>query len=83
MSDSLRPDLYSKMLSAQSNMDRSIFIQPTDIAYDEHEIIIVQFSKFLYCGLKQGRILGQIIEKLTGRNSKVVADLQKFCHGWQ
>ena len=83
MSDSLRSGLYSKMLSAQPNMECSIFIQPTDIAYDQHEIIIVQFPKLLYCGLKQGRVLGRIIEELTWCDSKVVADLQKFCHGWQ
>lgn len=71
------------MLSAQLHTEWSIFIQPTDITYDKHEIIIVQFPELLNSGLKQCRVLGRIIKELTGRNPKVVADLQKLRHGRQ
>lgn len=71
------------MLSAQLHTEWSIFIQPTDITYDKHEIIIVQFPELLNGGLKQGWVLRRIIKELTGRNFKVVADLQKFSHGRQ
>ena len=70
-----------KMLSAQLHIEWSIFIQPTDITYDKHEIIIVQFPELLNGGLKQGWVLGRIIKKLTGRNFKVVADLQNSAMG--
>ena len=68
------------MLSARLCTEWLIFIQPTDITYDKHEIIIVQFPELLNSGLKQCRVLGRIIKELTGRNPKVVANLQKLCH---
>ena len=67
------------MISGQPYTDCSVLIQPTDITYDKHEIIIVQFPELFNGGLKQCRVLGQ----LTGRNLKVVADLQEFGRGRQ
>lgn len=58
-----------------------ILQKPSDITQNQKNIVIIQFLQFLCGRLNEGRIFLRFIKELTGRNSEIIANFQKFIHG--